>query len=178
MFKEEVLLTKQDCDKVLSLVSRRFSFQPSSLYWNSNSHSNTKVQDTKKTKDCYVNGNDVFNLLSEKLKNLGIISFPKDDCVIIKYEKGSYFKKHIDGNSNSKRRLTIMIQLSDESDYEGGELVTYTNNVPSISSKKLGNVIVIDSLKLHEVLELRSGVRYSLVVWLYTENILSNNYMI
>lgn len=178
MFKEGVLLTKHDCYKVLNLVPDESLFQPSPLYWTGTHQSNKKTQNTKKTKDYYVNGNDVYNLLSEKLKkHLGITGFPKDDCVIIKYEPGSYFKKHRDGDSNSKRTLTVMIQLSAKSDYEGGELVTYTNNIPSMSSKKIGNVIIIDSTKLHEVLEITSGVRYSLVVWLHSENILTNRYI-
>jgi PKHD-type hydroxylase len=178
MFKQEKLLTKQDCNKVLSLISRRFSFHPSSLYWNSNSHSKTKVQSTKKTKDCYVSGSRVFELLKKPLQKLNVKSFPENDCVIIKYEKGSYFKKHIDGSSKSERTLTIMIQLSDAHEYDGGELVTYSNNEPTICSKELGNVILIDSTKPHEVLEITKGTRYSLVIWLYAKNLKDNTYIL
>ena len=178
MFKQETLLTRKDCDNILSLVSRRFSFHPSSLYWNSSSHNNKKVQSTKKTKDCYVSGSRVFELLKKPLQKLNVKSFPENDCVIIKYEKGSYFKKHIDGNSKSERTLTIMIQLSDAHEYDGGELVTYSNDKPTICSKELGNVILIDSTKPHEVLEITKGTRYSLVIWLYAENLKQNTYIL
>lgn len=178
MFKQEKLLTRQDCNKVLSLISRRFSFHPSSLYWNSNSHSNKKIQRTKKTKDCYVSGSTVFEILKKPLQKLNIKSFPENDCVIIKYEKGSYFRKHRDGSSKSDRTITVMIQLSDAHEYDGGELVTYSGSKPTICSKELGNVILIDSTKPHEVLEITKGTRYSLVVWLYDENLKDNTYIL
>jgi predicted 2-oxoglutarate/Fe(II)-dependent dioxygenase YbiX len=71
-----------------------------------------------------------------------------------------------------------MIQLSDAHEYDGGELVTYSNNEPTICSKELGNVILIDSTKPHEVLEITKGTRYSLVIWLYAKNLKDNTYIL
>lgn len=63
------------------------------------------------------------------------------------------------------RKLSISVQLSDENEYEGGELeiVTAPNNF--IAPKKKGTIIIFPSFLVHRVKEVKKGNRSSLVLW-------------
>ena len=64
--------------------------------------------------------------------------------------------------------MSLTVQLSDEDDYEGGDLILNDNKEESRSykvSRGKGSVIVFDSRTLHQVTPVTKGVRYSLVKW-------------
>ena len=87
-------------------------------------------------------------------------------AVLLKYNKGHFFKRHQDRISDnpikSKRIQTLIIQLSDGNDYTGGDLVVECD----IADRIKGNLILFDSNKWHELTELISGTRYCLVTWI------------
>ena len=93
----------------------------------------------------------------------------KELAQISKYSVGEYYKKHMDfGNNHLTRKLSLTIQLSDENDYEGGDLIFYngTEDVDKAKSARgKGSVVVFDSRLIHEVTPVTKGVRYSLVKW-------------
>jgi PKHD-type hydroxylase len=62
------------------------------------------------------------------------------------------------------RKLSFTIQLSDPSEYDGGELVLYTPK-EYVARKDIGSIIVFDSSVLHEVKPVTRGTRISLVGW-------------
>ena len=77
--------------------------------------------------------------------------------------QGRHYDWHPDiGPNMSKRKISIVVQLSDEKDYEGGELLINTGQM-LVPSKKQGSVILFPSFLMHKVEPLRSGNRYSLV---------------
>ena len=72
------------------------------------------------------------------------------------------------GNASSfDRKLSIIIQLSDPADYEGGkfEIDPQYENPNEIALKKQGSILVFPSTIRHRVLPVTSGVRKSLVAW-------------
>ena len=80
--------------------------------------------------------------------------------------QGRHYDWHPDiGPNMSKRKISIVVQLSDEKDYEGGELIINTGQM-LVPSKKQGSVILFPSFLMHKVEPLRSGNRYSLVSWI------------
>ena len=98
-----------------------------------------------------------------------------------------FYSKHTDcgdrfGMENfvDIRKLSFSIQLSDSSDYEGGELKfynekksIYTNKEEGgIAKKDKGTIILFPSHVLHEVTPVTKGTRYSLVSWVQGPNIL------
>jgi PKHD-type hydroxylase len=94
----------------------------------------------------------------------------KEGVQFSKYNEGCFYKKHTDYGENDKhktRKLSLSLQLSDENEYEGGELILYNhiqgNSFPVHKSK--GSLIVFDSRIVHEVTTVTSGTRYSLVKW-------------
>lgn len=64
------------------------------------------------------------------------------------------------------RKLSFSLQLSDENDYEGGELqFTTVYNESFFAPKKRGTLIFFDSRTPHRVRKVKKGVRKSLVGW-------------
>ena len=67
------------------------------------------------------------------------------------------------------RKLSMVIQLSDPSEYEGGDLEIQTLHLgppDPVVLRKQGNVIVFPSFLLHRVNPVTKGTRYSLVAWM------------
>ena len=69
-------------------------------------------------------------------------------------------------NSNA-RKLSLVVQLSDPEDYEGGDLEIYTGHEPLVVKKKKGMTAFFPSYQLHGVTPVTKGTRYSLVVWVH-----------
>ena len=109
-----------------------------------------------------------------------------EQCQFTKYNKGQYYNWHRDGwgesyndpknpNQYKKiRKLSVTLSLSDEKDYEGGELEfdfghtdpskeRITHKCTEILSK--GSLVVFPSFIWHRVCPVKSGTRYSLVIW-------------
>lgn len=84
-------------------------------------------------------------------------------------ENGHYSWHHdIDWNRNDglDRKLSVTVQLSDPSDYEGGEFQFSETQSPDIAQSKVkGTVLVFPSYLQHAVSPVTSGVRRSLVAW-------------
>ena len=66
----------------------------------------------------------------------------------------------------SRRKISITVQLSDPSEYEGGDLQIKINAGQSDTPKGLGNVVIFPSYLLHRVTPVTKGLRRSLVLWI------------
>ena len=80
---------------------------------------------------------------------------------------GGHYDWHTDigPNSISHRKISIIIQLTDSTDYEGGELQLKSSNVEIIAPRTKGSVILFPSFMLHRITPLLSGERRRLVLW-------------
>jgi PKHD-type hydroxylase len=85
-------------------------------------------------------------------------------------ENGAHFGWHSDKHDagpRSKRRITMVIQLSRPEDYAGGELQLRTiSGEPVVFSKERGATILFTGEVDHRVTMLAKGKRKSLVSWL------------
>ena len=112
-----------------------------------------------------------------------------ESCQFTKYKLNQYYDWHCDSwdkpyknpNNNQMngkiRKLSMTCQLTDGSEYEGGELeFDFRNYDPHmrdeskhrIQCKEIltkGSIIVFPSFVWHRVKPVTSGVRYSLVLW-------------
>lgn len=82
-----------------------------------------------------------------------------------RYTTEDFFGKHIDNyyslTLNLDRKITMSVQLSDDSEYEDGAF-----NVLGVKHKlKKGSVIAFPSFFPHEVEKITSGSRWSLIGW-------------
>jgi PKHD-type hydroxylase len=83
-------------------------------------------------------------------------------------EGGKYDWHHdVDWNNNNgfDRKLSLTVQLSSPSDYDGGNFeFNEVEQLPK-NSKELGTVVVFPSYLQHRVTPVTQGVRRSLVAW-------------
>ena len=81
--------------------------------------------------------------------------------------ESGHYTWHLDfsNTSASPRKFSLVLQLSDPNEYEGGELQLHTKpEVESVDRKK-GLVAAFPSWTLHRVTPVTSGIRKTLVVW-------------
>jgi len=89
-----------------------------------------------------------------------------DACTLHKYSEGEFFERHIDIQPGFEwRRYNIGLQLSDESDYEGGEYSYWdAYETEYILPKEIGTIIAYDSTIPHEIKKITKGNRWSIVM--------------
>jgi PKHD-type hydroxylase len=79
-----------------------------------------------------------------------------------------HFAWHSDiggGAASRKRKLTLVVQLSDADTYEGGDLQMMPGAQVQTANRSRGAVIVFPSFTLHQVTPVKRGIRYSMTVW-------------
>lgn len=87
-----------------------------------------------------------------------------------RYDVGGHFKKHQDVVGNGKdykvRCLTLSMNITDESKYEGGELILFNGNEKIFLPKKSGSFVIFPSFVHHQANSVLSGTRHVIVAWL------------
>ncbi len=93
-------------------------------------------------------------------------------------EKRGFYSKHSDcglkkslDNYVDIRKLSFTVQLTDENEYEGGELIFHLDKEEKKAPKSKGTIIFFESDVLHEVKPVTKGVRHSLVSWVQGPNL-------
>ena len=167
--KQEILFTHEECDTIInSAISDNWN--------NSRVAYNKSISIEPNFRTCIeqnIHESTICDMILSKCKPLGMLKLPF--FKIIKYTKGSFFKKHTDrGNVYQYRLKTIVIQLSNPEDYKGGDLIV--SDV--ISSRERGNSIIFDSGVEHEVTLIEKGTRYTVIIWLDDETISQNKTLI
>lgn len=84
---------------------------------------------------------------------------------------GDHYDWHVDKGAPglAPRKLSLVLQLSDPSEYEGGELEVWAGQSPETVVKGRGLVAAFPSFTLHRVSPVTKGVRRTLVAWLAGE---------
>lgn len=79
------------------------------------------------------------------------------------------YDSHIDKAFGAQiRKLSIVVQMSNPDDYEGGdlEILTSGEEKPKKTKREIGTLIAFPSYTLHRVTPVTKGVRNSLVGWI------------
>ena len=82
--------------------------------------------------------------------------------------KGGHFAWHSDighGPASGKRKLTLVLQLSNPDTYDGGDLEIRPSTHVLLANRAQGSVSVFPSFALHQVTPIKRGIRRSLTVW-------------
>jgi PKHD-type hydroxylase len=80
--------------------------------------------------------------------------------------EGGHYDWHVDhGRTPRRRKLSLVLQLSAPTDYEGCELQIYASNQIDTAPKTRGTLIAFPSYTLHRVTPITTGIRKSLVMW-------------
>ena len=82
--------------------------------------------------------------------------------------QGGHFAWHSDighGLAAGKRKLTLVLQLSNPDTYDGGDLEIRPSAQILLANRAQGSVSVFPSFALHQVTPIKWGIRRSLTVW-------------
>jgi PKHD-type hydroxylase len=81
--------------------------------------------------------------------------------------QGGHYNWHVDMGEKryEPRKISLSLQLSGPSDYEGGELVIQAGDGDCAAEKARGTLIAFPSYVLHRVEPVTAGIRKSLVIW-------------
>lgn len=95
-----------------------------------------------------------------------------EDLQLTNYDSSDHgtYSWHIDrgGFGSQVRKMSLVLQLSEPGEYEGGELqVLETSTTPTTIEKKRGRLTIFPSHTIHRVTPVSLGNRQTLVAWLY-----------
>ena len=123
----------------------------------------------KHTEWIYRKITDVVNQTNDQLFKFDLTKLETFQFTKYKEEESGFYEKHTDPMMGpylpENRKLSLVVQLSDPDEYEGGDLCLYTGKDPTIIQKKKGRVVFFPSYTLHEVTPVTQGTRYTLVGW-------------
>lgn len=87
------------------------------------------------------------------------------------YDVGGFYSKHIDNfyqaPGKMPRKLSFVLQLSDPSEYEGGQTMMWNGREPWPIPQDKGTITFFPSYTLHEVTPITKGTRKALVGWVH-----------
>ncbi len=83
------------------------------------------------------------------------------------YAKGNSYDLHTDGSLGQTRKLTGVLMLSDENDYEGGDLVLRDVKHAFRAPRTRGTVVVFSPWVMHTVEPITAGLRHTINLGYY-----------
>jgi PKHD-type hydroxylase len=109
---------------------------------------------------------------NSEMWNFDIWDFQDDLQYTTYYGNGGHYDWHADlGVGISNRKLSVVLQLSNPDEYEGGDLQMNTGGSILNIPREKGLICFFPSFVLHRVTPLSSGLRRSLVTWLCGANL-------
>jgi PKHD-type hydroxylase len=144
-------------------------------------HNQNNIQDgsIRQGKVAWFGLNDDTNFIYERLgavaRNLNskyfdfkLDGFVEDLQYTIYDGKGDHYTWHMDKGSLSwaPRKLSMVVQLSDPSEYDGGDLEFFVASKAEKAIKRKGITYAFPSYVMHRVTPVFAGIRKTLVVWL------------
>lgn len=140
--------------------------------------SGVTTEEIRKSKVAWINQNQRTSWLYDRMAfiarhlngqffDLDLYGFVEDFQYTVYGEGGDHYTWHMDKGSNngSPRKLSLIVQLSDPSEYDGGDLQIWTGTNPVNLEKKRGIVHAFPSYVMHRVTPVTRGVRKTLVIW-------------
>lgn len=125
---------------------------------------------TNETKDLWNKFSKVIAEVNSRYFHFDLTGFyePMQLGVYTAEDKGHY-DWHVDmflGNKAAPRKLSMVLMLSDPSEYEGGEFLLKTDsNMPTKLDMVKGRAWFFPSYMLHKVCPVTRGIRKTLVLW-------------
>lgn len=146
------------------------------------SNENSVNEKIRKTEVAWIDYNDKTAFMYDSIGNIArrlngqffgfdIWGFQEHFQYTVYGDEESHYTWHMDrgmshSTGSSPRKLSLVLQLSDPDEYEGGDLQLFTQSEPITIEKKKGLVVAFPSFIMHRVTPVTSGTRRTLVVWL------------
>jgi hypothetical protein len=174
---EQVGFTKNECEKIISIAKNNYG--NAAKVGSSGGTKNVNIRsanvydvlNNQENRWIYYKLGIVLSLANQTYFNYDLWGIPPN-LQLIEYntenEQPGHYDKHVDVGLGEYafRKISVVVQLSDPSDYDGCELRISALNNEVIAPKNQGTIHLFASYLPHEVTPIKSGVRYSLVAWI------------
>lgn len=169
MVFNELFLSKEECDKIISMGDGKWETSLLS-YKKEMENLRKSTQHTPITNK----GEWLYNIIKRCFSKIGV-TLTADTLYenqILKYDEGGFIFKHQDivrydeNGIQTDRYYVLNIVLNDE--FEGGDFVLYDkNDSPRILDKMVGVGAIFKTNEYHEVKKISKGTRYSFSVFIH-----------
>lgn len=166
----EKAFTKEQCEEIVKLGESLLPHTAATF-----GGENTDIRDSKvswiqpnaDSENVFRRVTDIVNSLNDRFFKFKLEGFGEGFQFTKYVAPAGKYDLHIDKTYNSViRKLSVVIQLSDPADYEGGDLLLKFSNEPTVVKKEQGYLVAFPSYVLHGVQPVTSGTRYTLVGWI------------
>lgn len=179
----EQALSPEDCDNIIKESEDLLDIEDSFV-----GHDKEIENKTRQSKSAFVSAHkpehvSLFGTLQSRMwafvnlanrTNFGFDISYLDEVQYTVYDTKDFYDWHADvmlETSNAfHRKLSVSIQLSEDSEYEGGDLelqcLDEENQLPKDIVRKKGTVIIFPSFLVHRITPVTKGTRKSLVAWI------------
>lgn len=166
----ESLFTPEECKQIIELGEL--------LIPDTATTTNGMCLDVRDSKVSWIYPSEKSEFIFRKMTDLGIhvnkqfFNFDLDGFAegfqFTRYDApGGKYDLHLDKTYKQNiRKLSIVVQLSNPDDYDGGELKIQTASEPATMKRQQGFAVAFPSFVLHGVTPVTRGTRYSLVAWI------------
>jgi predicted 2-oxoglutarate/Fe(II)-dependent dioxygenase YbiX len=163
-----VIFSKEDCEYIKSFFDESLAIGDDEPRYLELNGKNIEIRKNAKGSYQEITQPELIEFIVEKLKPLNILSIKRECLNLIRYNEGDYFEKHRDFSKYGigATYKTMVIQLSDPTEYEGGDLCV--KDIPQ--DRTQGSVSLFLSSTEHEVKKVLRGTRFSLSTFLYEED--------
>jgi PKHD-type hydroxylase len=156
-------------------------------YFESNKYRNSELAGTydknllnkevRNTKELVIDDEKLTNKLKMVFELANVTTYNYDieemeEVKLLKYTSGGKYKWHTDCGAKeiSTRKLSVIVQLSDEDSYEGGDLefgITNETGESNYTARRTrGSIIIFPAFLSHRITPITHGIRYSLITWM------------
>lgn len=177
MLEQKILFTKEEIHKIRGYVTKLEDRVIGTYHPDINDGEHDPTGGHNLAEHLPWNSSNKYNWVNERILNwvtelkIPIVNLGYE-FIIQKYPKGFEFKPHIDHvlSKNKQtilreRKYTILIQLSDKTEYKGGGLFVDNNGTHQVI-KVPGNVSIFGPAQLHWVEKITEGERWSCTIFL------------
>lgn len=178
------VFTKEESEKVINF-GKDLNFLKATIQSGSELKEATDVKDYRKSNIAFFTYNEssawIFTRVADVVVkiNSDFYGFELNGFSFIQFteykaEEGGHYDWHMDtmfgvmdSENNGIRKLSVSIVLNE--DFEGGELNFHVGRESDAKTQalKTGDAVIFPSFIPHRVSPITSGVRYSLVIWVY-----------
>lgn len=166
--------TDEEIDRIIK-IGDKLAIRPAKVGGNNDVNTDIRVSETgwislnPETQFIYDKLGYISRHLNGQFFDFDIWGFVEDLQYTIYKDNDSHYNWHLDrggATADTPRKLSLVLQLSDPSEYEGGDLEIFVGHEPTKMEKKKGLVVAFPSFMLHRVTPVTKGIRKTLVVWL------------
>lgn len=165
------VLSQEECKELVEISYSTGDFYEGTVFSDAEYKPDSSI---RKTRVAFIDNSKIREIMLKYLQEANRNVFNYDANYLPpaqfgEYSEGSFYNYHhdIDWQSDSMydRKLSICIQLSDPSEYEGGIFEFQFIESP-VNFINQGSILVFPSHQTHRITEIKKGERHSLVGWM------------